>query len=393
MLAGLAAVAAAACDTAPDVPPEARVTYDTIDGVEHVISGSRGTWRAAERWTVDADAALTIGTMDGAEEYTFGGVAGVVVGPDGRVYVADTQAHEVRVFSPDGVFLFRFGRDGEGPGEFRNISGLTLAPEGIAALDGRLGRVTVFDLHGAVDRTFQIQRPYMIFERGAPMRFDRDGRFYDRAPLDAAPLRDSLAVFVYSPAGHPMDTLFVGVVEEDALVIERDGRPYMSFPRPFAPRPSLAIGPEGGGYFTRGAEYRVTVLSRRGETTRVLRRRVRPRPVTDAARDSAIAAVEARYRDAGAAPPRAIELPETKPAISRLVADAGGHLWILSQPDPSWSRLEWWVHDPHGRYLGVVVTPRMNVMQIGADFVAGVMTDEVGVDRVVVARLLKQPRG
>lgn len=383
----VATFAVAACEPAPDVPPETRVTVDTVDGVEHVISGSRGAWSAAERWTVDTDAAVTIGALDGAEEYTFGKVAGLVVAGDGRIYVGDTQALEVRVYSPGGEFLFRFGRDGEGPGEFRNISGLARAPEGVAVMDGTLSRVTVSTGDGEFVRSFRLQRPYMILRHGAVMRFDERGRFYDSAPLDAAPLRDSLAAFVYSDVGEVMDTVFVAAVEEDALVIERNGLPYMSFSRPFTARPSLAIGPNGRIYFTRGDEHRILVLSPRGDTVRVVRRRVTPSPVTDAERDSAIAGVQERFRQAGAQPPSDMALPEQRPAINRLIVDTRGYLWVLGPPVPALDGTEWSIYDREGRYVGSVSMPRMDVMQIGDDFVAGVTTDELGVQRVVVASL------
>ncbi len=368
-----------------DDPARGSVTVDTVAGVPHVVSAGPGEWPEGGAREVDAESAVRIGEVDGEDPYVFGRVAGVTVGEDGRIYVGDTQALEVRVFSPGGEFLTRFGREGEGPGEFTNISGVGRAPEGIAVLDGRQARVTVFRPDGEVVRTIRLERRYMVFEYGALMRFDREGRFYDRARLSSAPMIDSAGVVVYSSKGEPVDTVQVAVIEQDHLVVERGGVPRMSFPRPFTARPSLTVGPDGRIYFARGGDYRVTVLSPEGDTIRVVRRPVEPRPVTAAERDSALEVVEGRYRDAaGEPPPGGVDLPDVKPVIADLEVDDRGYLWVMLQPDPGAPRVEWAVHDPEGRYLGSVDLPRMAVRQIGDDFVAGVETGELDVQRVVV---------
>ncbi len=58
----------------------------------------------------------------------------------GRVYVADMTGARVAVFDGTGAFVEELGRTGEGPGEFRGVSALTLAPGGtLVALDARRG--------------------------------------------------------------------------------------------------------------------------------------------------------------------------------------------------------------------------------------------------------------
>jgi hypothetical protein len=385
-------VTLAACESGPEVPPESRITYDTIAGVEHVISGSRGTWADGERWEVP-DSAVTIGTLDGPEEYTFGEIGGVTVAGGGRIYVGDTQTLDVRVYAPDGTFLSRFGRNGGGPGEFGNISGVTRAPEGIAVVDGQQARVTIFGLDGALVRTFRIERPFLMFEHDAAMAFDRQGRYFDRTFFQYSNAPDSTAVIRYRPDGAAIDTTIVGAQDPDYLMITRNETPIMGLVRPFTARSSLAFGPDGTTYFTTGAEYSVTQRDPSGAVVRVIRRPLGPRPVTAAERDSVRAWILERAREIGGDPPTDLTLPDRKAMIEGLEVDAGGHLWIRSQPDPSWLRLEWWVHDPEGRYLGAVATPRMEVMDIGEDYVAGVATDELGVQRVEVYPLVKpRPR-
>lgn len=378
-----------------DAPSDADhgVVYDTIAGVEHVVSSGGGAWvETGGAWAIDEAGGVTIGAFEGADEYVFGVISGVAVDAEGRIHVADPQAMEIRVFSLEGAFLRRVGRDGEGPGEFRHISGLAVAPGGIAALDGGLGRVTVLGPSGEVVRMFRLERPYMILEYHAPMAFDPAGRFFDRARLSHRPGIDSIGVVSYDAAGAAADTAFLAEIQQDHVMIQRNGMPYMSFPRPFAPQPSVAFGPAGTAYLARGGEYRIDVFSPAGDSLRVIRRVVEPRPVSDLERDSAMTLIAERYEMAGATPPSGIELPQRKAVIARLVVDAGGNLWVLNQPDAGASGFDWSVHDPAGRYLGDIATPVMAVTQIGDDFVAGTVRGELDVPSAVVLPIRKGQR-
>lgn len=74
---------------------------------------------------VVADVMSEIGSDESAgPEYVFGSISAVALGPQDRVYVADRQSSNVRVFTADGVHLRTIGREGDGPGEFRVPSDL-----------------------------------------------------------------------------------------------------------------------------------------------------------------------------------------------------------------------------------------------------------------------------
>jgi hypothetical protein len=62
------------------------------------------------------------------DEVLFGVVGQLVEDGDRNVYLLDSQLSEIQVFSPDGEYLRTVGREGEGPGEFRNGSDMFLAP-------------------------------------------------------------------------------------------------------------------------------------------------------------------------------------------------------------------------------------------------------------------------
>ena len=52
-------------------------------------------------------------------EWSAGKPTGLGIGPDGKVYAADTHYARVMVFEPDGKPAGQFGSQGDGPGQFR----------------------------------------------------------------------------------------------------------------------------------------------------------------------------------------------------------------------------------------------------------------------------------
>ena len=84
---------------------------DTI--VARTLSGSV--------WGVDATLVpeVSIGELEGPEEYLFGNVYAIAVDDNRHVYVLDSQAENVRVFDADGIHLRTLGGRGEGPGELQ----------------------------------------------------------------------------------------------------------------------------------------------------------------------------------------------------------------------------------------------------------------------------------
>jgi len=109
----------------------------------------------------------------------------VQVAPDGNIYVGDWGANQVFGFSPDGVLLYQFGEDGNGPGQFGIFSPVALAisPDGeIYVLDDNetdaeedFTRVQVFSADGIYLREFRIDEEYSGTEE---MDFGPDGNLY-----------------------------------------------------------------------------------------------------------------------------------------------------------------------------------------------------------------------
>lgn len=71
------------------------------------------------QWRLTPD--LRIGSLDDAEQ-SLTTIAGVSIGPDGLIFIAQPRDWNVRVHDAAGRFVRVIGRKGGGPGEFESIS-------------------------------------------------------------------------------------------------------------------------------------------------------------------------------------------------------------------------------------------------------------------------------
>ncbi|MFQ5804168.1 MAG: 6-bladed beta-propeller [Candidatus Methylomirabilales bacterium] len=79
----------------------------------------------------------------------------IAIGPEGRLYVADTMNFRIQIFDPDGRFLSTFGRLGDNPGEFARPKGIAVDSEGhIYVSDAAFNNVQIFDEKGRLLLSF-----------------------------------------------------------------------------------------------------------------------------------------------------------------------------------------------------------------------------------------------
>lgn len=66
----------------------------------------------------------------------------------GRIFVADTRAHDIKVFSDDGQLMNVIGQRGEGDGEFNFPTHLAFAADKLYVTDTMNSRIQIFDTDG-----------------------------------------------------------------------------------------------------------------------------------------------------------------------------------------------------------------------------------------------------
>lgn len=79
------------------------------------------------------------------DDLLIGQISGIVSDRNGGVYIADRDQSTIHRFDGSGNYIRSFGRDGEGPGEFRSLVQIDTDGNFLYALDRNLNRITSFD--------------------------------------------------------------------------------------------------------------------------------------------------------------------------------------------------------------------------------------------------------
>ena len=372
----------------------ARHTVRDSAGVQ-IVENVAPAWNDDSAWRISAEAALTIGTVDGALEDQLYQVRDALRFDDGTILVSNVGTAELRWFDTDGSFVRAVGGEGAGPGEFGRIAGTyRYGTDSLMVFDFGNARFQVFDTHGAFARTFRLQQiagvplPVGVFATGHVLAFwmVSDGEMATGAS------RPTLQYALYSPEGALVDTLFRGPGTEFYAVATGPQR-SMSVSMPFAHRAAVAIH---GDAFVYGASdhYEIEERGRGGGVQRILRRALPNRPVTDAIVAEQKAEARARRAARGATGPSLFEdltYPAEMPAHGPLLVDTEGNRWVQYYrfgDEPT----RFAVYDATGRWLGDVAAPSgLRITDIGSDYLLGVGRDTLDVEQVLLHTLFKTP--
>ncbi|MFW6201430.1 MAG: 6-bladed beta-propeller, partial [Gemmatimonadota bacterium] len=299
------------------------VAVDTLHGGRVVVSspapapGDAPAWRLVEE--------LRLGQSTGTGPDIFGNIMAVETDRQGRIYIADNHAHEIRFFDAAGRFLRTVGGQGEGPGEFNLISGVLWHPDGMLwVMDPRNFRLTA--LSGSGDFLGGHRRELGFYYTTIPWagQFDSLGRLYDREQASRERQDDRKIIVRYASLHpdrtlQPLDSLAIpGVdIERSEYVTEREGIRMLSSV-PFTPGQFTAIAPNGDVWLAHTGDYRLHRVAFDGDTLRTVELRQPSPRVSDAERDSIAA-------ETGLDPDR---IPDVKPPIRHFTTDDRGRLWV-----------------------------------------------------------------
>ncbi|HSM16974.1 MAG TPA: 6-bladed beta-propeller [Gemmatimonadales bacterium] len=392
-----------------EAAPEWAGTVTDSAGIPIVVNPTSELWTDASRWTVTEE--LKIGSAEDEPDYQFVRVAGIAVGSDGRIYVMDQGAQQVRVFTSDGTFDGAIGGPGGGPGEFGAGAGPVLMGLGDTLLvpDLQQQRVNRY----APDGTSLGSYP-MVFTDGLPLRWDAtpSGVIVNQLrplALPNQPATDSMdLIAIRDTDGSVTDTLMR--VPSGKTISFASSGPEITF---FVAEPVWALTPDAGILFGVNNEYRIGVYSPDGTLTRVITKPSEPMPVGERDRTVLLNAMERLWKEAGVPAQAldrlksAIHFADNFPAYLQFLSGPQNTVWVQGilapsslsadaqeffNPQQDLGSSEFEVFDAEGRYLGVVTMPdRFTPLRFEGDVVYGIWRDELDVQYVVRLRIGGMP--
>lgn len=363
------------------------------------ISGAK----AQETWQIGEEPILVIGTADGPSESVFHDVRGVVIADDTLIVVADGGSRQLRAFTTGGDPVAVFGGVGDGPEEFRTIGWSDrCGMSAITVYDLHRRRVTRWDPHGNLLDGFNIEstdpgRPAYSLDCGPTGDFAVVGWFdVLRYNVEPGPYRPETNVGVLGPDGRLREVLGSFPGPERYRYPRSDG--LSDGPRPLGMNTIARMGPDGVVVGT-GDSYEIELFRTDGGSFTFGRPHDR-NELTDEMlevwRDSILSGRAPQNRAEVRRALEAQEMPETLPAYSDFRFDELGLLWVAAFPPPgqAWARWDVWEVSESDAVLvaSLQLAKALQPMEIGADYLIGVHTDALGVQRVHKYRLSRSVR-
>lgn len=338
--------------------------------------------------------------------------------PAGTTVLLQTQNATIRFFDPEGRELESFGREGDGPGEFRRPVRAGWKGDTLWVSDVQSRRVTLV----SPDRELLRTLPPLVAARPASADSARWPTFPFAFPYALYP-GDEMFISAIGAAGDPRldaigptpflrvasDGTIEGVVlprpeNEGSVPVEFDGGGNASLSVPFYPEPMWTVSPDGGrivtlitnvqdddgGAFTvrvydpTGAQLATRAFSFDGET------------VDAGGVDSILGARAEGARFPEMARAYRTEVPDRVPPVypptEDLVVDSDHRIWIRLRATDEGS--PWLVLNSDAGAVGRVLLPEdVSVATARGDRVWAVERDELDVESVVRFRLVSDRPG
>jgi hypothetical protein len=402
----------AAC-AAGDAGEERGTTFTDSAGIR-IADAEAPLWGPGNGWRFSEEPTLRIGAVSGPEAYQFTDVVGAVRTGEGRIVVADQGASELRVFGPDGGFLFRIGRNGEGPGEFRRLEYVgVFGSDSLVTFDSALRRIQIFGPDGEFVRSQVLEtmgearipdKVIGLMENALAIRYLDFGT---EVPNGVVRWPHEIVALLDLDTGH-LDSL-AWVPGSEASVVQRPNGGYSHGVFVFGK------GDEFSACWDRVAlvstdTFSVRMLDAQGRPFLTVRRNVGTPPVTNQVVEQYVEGTMGVVfpPESGASEedmrlfrqnlydrPRAATLP----VLRSIHLDVEGNLWV--EPDflPGEPAPPWQVFRSDGTWLGAVTMPpdldrgfiayQAPYLRIGPDFLLGIFTDEMGVEYVRMYGLVR----
>jgi hypothetical protein len=346
-----------------------------------------------------------VGEAEGNDTVTFGRIDAIAVATDDRAFVFDNQGPSLKLFDSTGGLLRFVGRKGAGPGEFEQVTGMGILPNGSLAIwDASHARINVYSSTGEYER--ELRAPVFGWFTSDGLHTDATGAIVLLAPFVSDQATGNLGENAYirlDSTGAIRDTVrFPRWIDSTPMLKARSKTVRAMLFLPFAPQVTYTWHRTGALLSGPAAPYIVYRTHAKGRPLRI-EREWTPVPVLaeEADDERALLTWDMREIDPSwnwSGP----GIPKTKPAYSALISGEDGRIWVAlhatgqrvdSEEEPAASDRSrqrparryvepnvYDVFESGGAFLGRVRAERsQRVLRMRGNRVWGVLSDSLGV--------------
>ncbi|MDZ4258789.1 MAG: hypothetical protein U0974_08020 [Gemmatimonadales bacterium] len=353
----LAACGGADAGTALSTP-----VIDTLPGgIVRVTNPGPTAWADTNGWRIVLEREIV---PEEGSEGEVGNPSGLVADEDGTIYWLMRSPSVIKAYAPDGAWLRNIGREGDGPGEFRDGM-FAIVGDKLVLQDPNNTRMTVFETSGRFLASMPSQCCY--WTSNLPV-FD-DGTLGISGAPPTGQSDAGGALYLTRIDGTVTDTVVFPRVPDNpdgywTLTLTSNGgknvsRMMMGIPL----RPNAVSRYRSDRTVLRGhsASYAFAITGLDGtDTVRVFTASAPTVPVTDAERDSiyeaTISGMNEQWREGLRDATSVSDIPTAWPLWGGIAIDPTGHIWV-SRPNPAGGIGLLDVFTAEGVLLGTILPP------------------------------------
>jgi hypothetical protein len=280
---------------------------------------------------IQIDKELSIGSVDGPQEYMFGAVRDLAVLPDGTIYVLDSEEDHIKVYDCDGRYLRTIATPGQGPGELDRPMAVCISGNRLYATEGARN-ISVFSLDGEFERRISTKEIWAL-----RTMVDSLGRFLIASGvMDPENLHYRFAVYDED----------MNLIREIATSPAPDARKGFN---PFMPIAYWTMGCDDQIVYGYPKEYELQIFDADGELIKRITKDYDPVAITED---------EKKEMGEDYQGPSGLTFSDYHSAFRRFFCDDEGRIFVQT-----WEKAEngkdyiYDVFDPEGRYFTRTVLP------------------------------------
>jgi hypothetical protein len=335
----------------------------TVDGVPVAMNGKVPDPPEGVATILILKEMFSLGKGETSED-TMSDITDFTVHKNGTIFILDRKEFSIKAFDPQGQFMFSFGRQGQGPGEFSQPVDILLSPDGeIIINDTFIGSLAFFDRKG----TFLRIQSTIAARVPAGIQMDARGNIVGRVAEPDGKGKLFVRVRTFDPKLRPEIT-FYSVEYSDIW----SGKGRFN---PFAVRLLYQMDDQGKIYIGSSSAYTINVFDRDGNQIRAIQRQYDPVPILKEEKDEMAGSIP----DAPGTKAKAmLEYPDFYPPYGHFIpADDGRVLVQTYEKGKTRREFIWDVFDEDGRYIArVPLNIKLHLWQNGKAY--GIEEDDYG---------------
>lgn len=326
-------------------------------------------------------------------------INGVAADARGNVYVFQRKPALIRVYSTDGEWMRDIGREGDGPGEYRQGM-FGIHRDTLFIQDPNNTRLTTFLTSGEFIGSHTSQccwwtSVFPVFE---------DGTIGITGPPPANAADRQGALYLTHLDGTVSDTVLLPIRQSDDSRMWKiemksgKGTMMMGMGIPLQPGVTTAYLPNRRKVGGNTASYSLAITGMHDDTLRVFTAPAEPRSITEGERDSifeaAVEGVGAQWREAMRAVAKPNDIPMSWPLWTEIIVDDRSRIWV-GRPGARGPLSTLDVFSADGVLLGSVIPPagfKLRGSWAGGKFYQ-ISESEDGLPQVTVWRIDSKVRG